>query len=108
MQIYADVINKPMKIAASHETVALGAAIIGAHAAFKAEGKAITFNELQDSSCKTLEKVYTPIAENVQTYSKIYANYKKLHDAFGIKGTKIEMFSIMKDLIVIKNNTAQK
>lgn len=108
MQIYADVINKPMKIAASDETVALGAAIVGAHAAFKAENISISFNELQDKSCKVLEKVYTPITQNVQTYNKLYAIYKKLHDAFGIEGTKIEMFNIMKDLIKIKNNTAQK
>lgn len=106
MQIYADVINKPMKIAASNETVALGSAIIGAHAAFKSEGKHITFNELQARSCHVLEKVYSPIAENVRTYNKIYALYKKLHDAFGIEGTKIEMFGVMKDLIQIKNKNS--
>lgn len=108
MQIYADVINKPMKIAASNETVALGAAIIGAHAACIAEGKPISFKTLQDRSCKILEKVYEPIAENVQTYNKLYALYKKLHDAFGIEGTKIELFGVMKNLIQIKNKTAEK
>lgn len=103
MQIYADVINKPMKIAASNETVALGTAIIGAHGAYKAEGQNIAFNKLQNRSCEVLEKVYVPIAENVQPYNDIYILYKKLHDAFGIEGTKIELFGIMKDLIQIKN-----
>jgi len=103
MQIYADIINKPMKIAATDETVALGAALMGAHAAFTSEGKDITYNELQDKSCVMLEKVYLPNSENVATYNKIYTIYKKLHDAFGIEGTKIEMYSVMKDLIEIKN-----
>ncbi len=103
MQIYADIINKPMKIAASDETVALGAALMGAHAAYKEKGKNISYNELQDKSCKMLEKVYLPNSENVMTYNKIYTIYKKLHDAFGIEGTKIEMYGVMKDLIEIKN-----
>ena len=103
MQIYADIINKPMKIAASDETVALGAALMGAHAAYKEKGKNISYNELQDRSCKMMEKVYLPNAENVMTYNKIYTIYKKLHDAFGIEGTKIEMYGSMKDLIEIKN-----
>lgn len=103
MQIYADIINKPMKIAASDETVALGAALMGAHAAYTVADRDISYNQLQDRSCKMLEKVYLPNSENVMIYNKIYTIYKKLHDAFGIEGTKIEMYSVMKDLIEIKN-----
>ncbi len=103
MQIYADVINKPMKIAAIDETVALGSALMGAYAAYSKEGKTITYNELQDKSCTVTEKVYHPISENVKVYHKLYNIYKKLHDAFGVAGSKIELFSVMKDLIQIKN-----
>jgi len=103
MQIYADIINKPMKIAAIDETVALGAALMGAHEAYLKEGINITYNELQDKSCKILEKIYHPIPENVKTYQKLYHIYKKLHDAFGLKGNKTELYSVMKDLIKIKN-----
>ena len=103
MQIYADIINKPMKIAASDETVALGAALMGAHAAYTVAGRDISYNQLQDRSCKMLEKVYLPDSENAMIYNKIYTIYKKLHDAFGIEGTKIEMYGVMKDLIEIKN-----
>ena len=93
-----------MKIAATDETVALGAALMGAHAAYKEKDIKISYNELQDRSCTMLEKVYLPNSENVETYNKIYTIYKKLHDAFGIEGTKIEMYGVMKDLIEIKNN----
>ncbi len=104
MQIYADIINKPMKIAAIDETVALGAALMGAHAANMDEGEKVSYNLLQERSCKVLDKEYHPNPENVETYDKLYTIYKKLHDAFGVEGTLIEMFSIMKDLIRIKSN----
>lgn len=103
MQIYADIINKPMKIAAIDETVALGAALMGAHAAYLEEGNKITYNELQDRSCSTLEKVYQPEPENVEIYQKLYSVYLKLHDAFGRKASKVNLYSVMKELIQIKN-----
>jgi len=103
MQIYADVINKPMKVAASDETVALGAALMGAYAAYKTNGKEISYNELQDKSCSILEKVYTPNPDAVAVYKQLYKNYRLLHDSFGIKDTKLDLYSVMKDLIKIKN-----
>jgi len=50
-----------------------------------------------------LEKVYQPNPENVIIYNNLFNIYKKLHDAFGVAGSKIELFSVMKDLIKIKN-----
>lgn len=104
MQIYADIINKPMKIAAIDETVALGAALMGAHSAYSANNTAVSYDELSAKSCKVLDKVYQPNPENVAVYDKLYSLYKKLHDGFGIEGEKIEMYSVMKELIQIKNN----
>lgn len=104
MQIYADVINKPMKIAVIDETVALGAALMGAHAAYIEKGESISYTKLSDKSCKVLGKVYHPKNENIAIYDKLFVLYKKLHDAFGIEGTQIEMYNVMKELIKIKNN----
>jgi L-ribulokinase len=106
MQIYADVINKPMKIAAIDETVALGSALMGAHVAYKEEGKDISYNDLQDKSCEMLDKVYNPQPKNAEVYEKLYQIYLKLHDSFGVKGTSIDLFRVMKDLIEIKNNVS--
>jgi L-ribulokinase len=106
MQIYADVINKPMKVAAIDETVALGAGLMGAYAALKEQGKKVSYNDLQDKSCSVMEKIYIPNKEAVTVYEQIYKNYKLLHDSFGIKGTKIELFPVMKDLIKIKNTSS--
>jgi L-ribulokinase len=104
MQIYADIINKPMKIAAIDETVALGAALMGAHAAYAEKGEQISYTQLSDRSCKVLEKVYQPNAENTVVYDKLYTLYKKLHDGFGVEGTQTDMYNIMKELIQIKDN----
>ncbi|MCK5776016.1 MAG: ribulokinase [Bacteroidales bacterium] len=104
MQIYADVINKPMKIAAGDETVALGAAIMGAKAAYIEAGTEITYNELQNKSCKMLEKVYLPQNKSVKTYDKLYKIYLNLHDSFGKKDHPNNLYNVMKDLIIIKTN----
>jgi len=106
MQIYADVINKPMKVAAIDETVALGAALMGAYAAYKKEGIAVTYNQLQDKSCTLRERVYTPDADAVKVYREIYEKYKLLHDSFGVEGTKVQLSEIMKDLMEIKNSVS--
>ncbi len=106
MQIYADVINKPMKVAAIDETVALGAALMGAHAACKADGSEVTYNELQDRSCTLKDRIYTPDANAAKVYREIYEKYKLLHDSFGVKGTKVQLSEIMKDLMDIKNGVA--
>lgn len=104
MQIYADVMNKPMKIAATDETVALGAALTGAYAAYRAIGKDITYRELQDKSCKIQDRIYQPDTGSAGVYDKLYQLYLKLHDSFGIEGTNTGLYSVMKELIEIKNS----
>ena len=106
MQIYADVINKPMRVAAIDETVALGAALMGAYAAYKKEGVTVTYNELQDKSCLIKERVFTPDAAAAKVYREIYEKYKLLHDSFGVEGTKVQLSEIMKDLMEIKNRVS--
>ncbi len=102
MQIYADIINKPMKVAATDETVALGAALMGSYIAYKAEGKTVSYNKLQAQSCSIKEHVFKPNSTNVNIYNKLYKLYLKLHDAFGKEGETVNMFNIMKKLIALK------
>ena len=83
MQIYADVINRPIKIANSLNSSALGSAIFGAVAAGKASGGYDDIYEAARKMGKVKEKVYIPISENVIIYNKLYAEYSTLHDYFG-------------------------
>ncbi len=83
MQIYADVLNMPVKIAGSAQGGALGSAIFGAVAAGAANGGYDDVYEAAGIMGKVKDTVYYPNAENAEIYAKIYAEYKTLHDYFG-------------------------
>ena len=102
MQIYADVMNKPMLVSQNAETVAFGSAIAGAYAAKKGEEGFESIEAIFNRLNKTDYKVYNPNPENVTTYEQLYELYIQLHDSFGIKGTKVELFPVMKKLIELK------
>ncbi len=83
MQIYADVINMPIKIAGSDQGGALGASIFGAVAAGSARGGYDDAFEAARVMGKVKDTIYEPIPENAAIYDKLYAEYKILHDYFG-------------------------
>lgn len=104
MQIYADILGRPMEVAASGQTVAMGAAIIGGFVAMQSKDDFENIEAIQERVCKVKEKVYEPNPESVKTYSKLYKLYKQLHDGFGSENQSSNMFIIMKELIEIKKN----
>ena len=83
MQIYADVIGMPIKIAGSAQAPALGSAIFGAVAAGAQRGGYDTIDKASQAMSSLSERVYLPIPENAKIYDKLYAEYKILHDYFG-------------------------
>ena len=97
MQIYADIIGKPMKVSQSEQTCALGAAIFGAVAA-----GAGTWQDLQSKVTAIREKVYHPIPENVAVYRELYALYRDVHDAFGTTEWSGKLSHVMKQLLDIR------
>lgn len=99
MQIYSDVTNMDIKIAASPQTPALGSAIYAAVAAGKAKGGYDDIYTAAKKMGKVKDLYYTPNKENVATYESLYDEYKKLHDYFG-RGEN----AVMKRLKKIKEN----
>ena len=97
MQIYADILGRPLEVAASDQTCALGAAIFGA-----AAGGETTIEEVQRNCCRTREIQYSPITENERVYREIYSLYKTLHDAFGTGEWTGNLSHVMKELIAIR------
>lgn len=97
MQIYADVIGKPMKVSQSEQTCALGAAIFAAAAA-----GADDIASLQQRIVSLRETVYQPIPENQAVYAELYALYLTLHDAFGTRDWTGNLHHIMKTLLTIR------
>ncbi|NOX65969.1 MAG: ribulokinase [Chlorobi bacterium] len=102
MQIYADILGRPMEVAASGQTVAMGAAIIGGFVAKKGEDGFENIEAIQSRVCEVKETNYTPNDKEHETYAQIYKLYKILHDAFGVKGYSESLFEVMKKLIEIK------
>lgn len=83
MQIYADVIKKPIKIAGSPQTPALGSAIFGAVAAGSAAGGHDSVAAAADAMGKLLDVVYMPRRGEAEVYDALYGEYARLHDYFG-------------------------
>ncbi|MBE6828937.1 MAG: ribulokinase [Ruminococcaceae bacterium] len=99
MQIYADVINMPVKIAGFLQGPALGSAIFAAVAAGKAAGGYDDVFEAARSMGKIRKTIYIPIPENVKIYDRLFAEYRILHDYFG-RGAN----DVMKRLKEMKKN----
>lgn len=83
MQIYADVIKMPIKIAGSAQGGALGSAIFGAVAAGAENGGYDDVYQAAETMGKVKDTVYYPNPENSAVYDKLFAEYKLLHDYFG-------------------------
>lgn len=89
MQIYADVTGREIRLAASAQATALGAAIIGAMAAGKAGGGYDDFVEATRRMARQKEIVYRPIPEHQVVYAQLYRLYLQLHDYFGRSHTQV-------------------
>jgi len=97
MQIYADILGRPLQVAASEQTCALGAALFGAVC-----GGSVSLGEVQRNCCRMRDLEYRPIPENEVVYREIYALYRTLHDAFGGADWQGRLSHVMKDLIAIR------
>ncbi len=102
MLIYADVTGRPMKVARSEQTCALGAAIFGAVAAGKEVSGYRSVAEVQEAVCGVRDIVYKPNPENHKVYSQIYKLYRELHDAFGTAAWSGKLNHVMKQLIEVR------
>lgn len=89
MQIYADVLKRPIRIGGSVQTGALGSAIYAAVAG----GVYPTVQAAAERLSRPGERVFLPQAENCTIYDRLYAEYKRLHDYFG-KGENPVLFRL--------------
>ena len=83
MQIYADVTGRPISIARSGQACALGAAILGAAAAGRAAGG---YDDLHLAVARmggVKDRVYRPDPQAYETYTRLFAEWTRLHDYFG-------------------------
>ena len=79
MQIYSDVTGRPIQVAASEQTCALGAAMHGAVAG----GLHKNMLAATRAMARTQAKGYRPNRKNKQVYDELYTHYVHLHDILG-------------------------
>jgi len=79
MQLYADVLRRPIDIIGSGQGPALGSAI---HAAVAA-GAYPDVRSAAEAMGRVDQAVYTPDEQSADVYDRLYAEYRTLHDYFG-------------------------
>lgn len=89
MQIYADVCNREIQIAASTQSGALGSAILGLVSAGPEKSGYDTVGEAVAALGSVREERFRPIPENVRAYEELFREYKLLHDYFGRGGNDV-------------------
>lgn len=85
MQLYADVLRRPLDVVASEQAPALGSAI---HAAVAA-GCHPDIRAASDAMGGVEHSVYVPDSERADAYDELYSAYTELHDHFGRGGTDV-------------------
>lgn len=97
MQIYADVTGRPIKIAPTEQTCAVGAAISAA-SAFIPDSMTVCKEKMTVQP----DKVFQPAEEAKAVYAKLFKLYEDLHDSFGLKNSGIDLFHVMKELNALR------
>ncbi len=98
MQIYADVTGREMRVSASSQTCALGAAVGAAVIA----GAYPDFKSAQTAMTSLKEIVYRPTPEAHAVYNQLFALYSQVHDAFGGVSKSSDLGQVMKELLSVK------
>jgi len=86
MQIFADVTGKPLKVAASSQASALGAAMFAAVAAGPQKGGYESIVDSAAAMAGLKDHVYAPRADHHRVYQLLYSEYMQLYDDFGRGG----------------------
>lgn len=86
MQIYADVSNREIKVAASEQATALGSALWGAVAAGEDAGGYDTIVDAARNMARLKDESFVPDLKNHKVYLELFSEYRQLHDLFG-RGT---------------------
>jgi L-ribulokinase len=108
MQIYADVTGRTMQVAGSSQACALGSAIAATVLVGKAGGGHDSFPEAQRKMTSLKDVSYQPNPQSQEVYNRLYALYRKLHDAFGGRESDANLGHVMKGLIQIKEEQKRR
>lgn len=83
VQVYADILNREIRVCQSAQAGAMGAAILGVAAAPSEVTGYSGLVEVTEKLGKKGEKTYCPNQENVEAYNQLYDEYVTLYEYFG-------------------------
>jgi L-ribulokinase len=83
VQIFADVTGRPISVAGSPQTTALGSALFAAVAAGPANGGYASLAEAARNMARLNPKSFKPIAAHRKVYGTLYSYYSQLYETFG-------------------------
>jgi L-ribulokinase len=107
LQIYADVLGRPMLLAGSPQTPALGAAVAAAVIAGEQAGGYDTFGDAQASMTSLKQERFTPDPAAGAVYDELYGMYRELHDVFGgVRDAAADLPTMMKRLLALRERAA--
>jgi L-ribulokinase len=98
MQIYADILGRPMKVSRSAQTCALGSAI----AAAVVSGGYADVPAAQKKMTGLKSTVFKPDPKAHAVYKELFKLYAQVHDAFGTKSWNGNLHGVMKDLLALR------
>jgi L-ribulokinase len=103
LQIYADVLGRPMLLAGSSQTPALGAGVAAAVAAGASAGGYDSFDDAQAAMTSVQDQQFTPDPAAAAVYDELHGMYRELHDVFGnVTGADADLPSLMKRLLALR------
>lgn len=104
MQIYADVMGRPIELAESTQVCARGAAISATVVAGADAGGYESFARAMDVMTGVQDTVFRPDPERQRVYDRLFALYRRLHDAFGVAGAEDDLADVMKELLDLRDS----
>ena len=102
LEIYADVLQMPIKVSRSSQTCALGAAVFGAVAAGEKRGGYKNAEDAIKCMSGVKQDVYYPDENRCRVYQKLFGLYQQLHDIFGTRQYSSNLYHVMKELLKLK------
>jgi L-ribulokinase len=102
MQIYADVTGCVMQTARAQQACALGGAIVAAALAGPEQGGHASIRAAQAAMTGVRATQYRPDPASRAVYDRLFALYRRLHDAFGAVDRAADLGPVMQDLLAIR------
>jgi len=89
LHVYADITNRPIRLAATANASATGAAMLGAVAAGESAGGHASFASAARQMAALAPGAIDPNPTHRQIYDELYGHYLELHDHFGGRASDV-------------------